>query len=142
MGAQATQELFKDGLVCTGDIMEQREANKLVWIDRRKNIMKLAQGEYVSVSRLEQDYIGSSPLIHQMFIYGSGLRSYLLAVVVPSPGALLAERNAGLQLESHCESSRLIVGLGAGKMHILISITTLKTPLLGRKLEIPFPSAG
>ena len=41
----------------------------------------------MSVGRLEAVYAGSSPLIHQMYIYGSGLRSYLLAVVIPSPGA-------------------------------------------------------
>ena len=46
----------------------------------------LGQGEFVSVSRLEAIYQGSSALIHQMYIYGSGLRSYLLAVVVPSKG--------------------------------------------------------
>ena len=39
------------------------------------------------MGRLEAVYAGSSPLIHQMYIYGSGLRSYLLAVVIPSPGA-------------------------------------------------------
>ena len=75
--------------MCTGDVMEQREPNKLIWIDRRKNIVKLAQGEFVSLSRLEQEYIGVSGLIFQMFLYGNGLRSYLLAVIVPSPGALL-----------------------------------------------------
>ena len=31
---------------------------------------------------------GNSDLIHQMYIYGSSLRSYLLAAVVPSKGML------------------------------------------------------
>ena len=88
LGMQATQELFQDGLVRTGDIMEQHASNKLIWIDRRSNIMKLAQGEFVSVSRLEQEYIGASAMIHQMFIYGTSVRSYLLAIVVPSAGAM------------------------------------------------------
>ena len=44
------------------------------------------QGEFVSVGRLEATYSGNSDLINQMYIYGSGLRSYLLAVVVPSEG--------------------------------------------------------
>ena len=44
------------------------------------------QGEFVSVGRLEATYAGNSDLINQMYIYGSGLRSYLLAVVVPSEG--------------------------------------------------------
>ncbi len=35
-------------------------------------------------------YAGNSDLIHQMYIYGSGLRSYLLAAVVPSKGGSLS----------------------------------------------------
>ncbi len=45
------------------------------------------QGEFVNGSRLEADYVGTSRLIHQMYIYGNPLRAYLLAVVVPSKGA-------------------------------------------------------
>jgi len=79
----ATSQLIdSQGFYHTGDIMEQRGPNVLVWIDRRKNIIKLSQGEYVSVSRLEAYYSGS-PHIHQIFIYGNSLRSYLVAVVVP-----------------------------------------------------------
>ena len=48
--------------------------------------MHCLQGEFVSVGRLEATYAGNSDLINQMYIYGSGLRSYLLAVVVPSEG--------------------------------------------------------
>ena len=47
----------------------------------------ILQGEFVNGSRLEADYVGTSRLIHQMFIYGNPLRAYLLAVVVPSRGA-------------------------------------------------------
>ena len=64
-----------------------RDADTCVWVDRVKNIIKLAQGEYVSVSRLEEIYVGNSPAIRQMYIYGNSLRSYLVAVVVPSIGA-------------------------------------------------------
>jgi hypothetical protein len=41
----------------------------------------------VSVSRLEQIYAAGSSAIHQIYIYGNSLRSYLVAVVVPAPGA-------------------------------------------------------
>lgn len=81
--------MLRDGYMETGDVMEQRGPNTVVWIDRKKNIMKLAQGEFVSISRLEVAYSGNSDLINQMYIYGSGLRSYLLAAVVPSEGELL-----------------------------------------------------
>ncbi len=42
----------------TGDVMEQRGPKTVVWIDRKKNIMKLSQGEFVSTSRLEATYAG------------------------------------------------------------------------------------
>ena len=61
-------------------------------------LLCVPQGEFVSVSRLEAVYSGSSPLIHQMYIYGSGLRSYLLAVVIPSPGVAPHKGNVVLVL--------------------------------------------
>jgi fatty acid CoA ligase FadD9 len=81
---EATRELFDEaGFVRTGDIVEQRGPDEIAWIDREKNVLKLAQGEFVSVSRLEELYVGGSPYIGQVYLHGSSLWSYLLAVVVP-----------------------------------------------------------
>ena len=40
---QAFDEMLKDGMMETGDIMEQRGPRTFVWIDRKKNTMKLSQ---------------------------------------------------------------------------------------------------
>jgi fatty acid CoA ligase FadD9 len=81
---RATKELFdEDGFLNMGDIVEQRGPSELHWIDRAKNVLKLAQGEYVATSRLEGLYSSRSSFIRQMYVYGNGLRSYLLAVAVP-----------------------------------------------------------
>jgi len=45
-------------------------------------VIKLSQGEFVAVSRLEALY-STSPLIHQIYVYGSSERSFVLAVIVP-----------------------------------------------------------
>jgi len=59
---QKWQEDLKDGFQMTGDVMEQRGPNIVIWIDRKKNIMKLSQGEFVSTGRLEATYAGKSYL--------------------------------------------------------------------------------
>ena len=46
----------------------------------------MPQGEYVTVGRLEAIYAANSPSMHQMYLYGNGLRAYLVAVVVPQQG--------------------------------------------------------
>jgi fatty acid CoA ligase FadD9 len=72
-----------DGYYKTGDIMAEVGPDRLRYVDRRNNVIKLAQGEFVAVSRLEALY-STSALIHQIYIYGNSARSFLLAVVVPT----------------------------------------------------------
>ena len=82
---EATFALFDEcGYLKTGDIVEERAPDHIVWIDRSKNVLKLAQGEFVSTWHLESTYTGGSAAIEQIYLYGNSLRSYLVAVVVPS----------------------------------------------------------
>jgi fatty acid CoA ligase FadD9 len=85
---EATAEVFDaDGFYRTGDIMAEIEPDTLVYVDRRNNVLKLSQGEFVALARLESVFV-TSPLVHQIFLYGNGSRSYLLAVVVPTQAAI------------------------------------------------------
>lgn len=77
-----------DGYYYTGDIMEEIEPGRIRYLDRRNNVLKLAQGEFVAVARLESLYAGGHPDLAQVFVYGSSSRSYLLAVVVPNTETL------------------------------------------------------
>jgi len=61
--------------------------DQLRYLDRRNNVLKLSQGEFVTVAKLEAVF-GDSPLVRQIFVYGNSARSYLLAVVVPTEDAL------------------------------------------------------
>lgn len=88
-----TAALFtEDGYYRTGDIMAETGPFEVVYVDRRKNVLKLSQGEFVAVSRLEAVYV-NSPMVGQIYVYGNSERSYLLAVVVPT--ALALERAGG-----------------------------------------------
>ena len=85
---EATAAIFDpDGFLMTGDIMEQPGPQQLVWLDRRNNVMKLAQGEYVAIGPLESTFLGHGKVIDQIYIYGNSTRPFLLAVVVPNRGA-------------------------------------------------------
>jgi fatty acid CoA ligase FadD9 len=83
-----TADVFDaDGYYRTGDVVAEVGPDQLVYLDRRNNVLKLSQGEFVTVSKLEAVF-GDSPLVQQIFVYGNSARSYLLAVVVPTREAL------------------------------------------------------
>ena len=85
---EVTAEVFDpDGYYRTGDVVAEVGPDQLVYLDRRNNVLKLSQGEFVTVSKLEAVF-GDSPLVRQIYVYGNSARSYLLAVVVPTEDAL------------------------------------------------------
>jgi fatty acid CoA ligase FadD9 len=85
---EVTAEVFDDeGYYCTGDVMAEVAPDHLVYLDRRNNVLKLAQGEFVAVSNLEATFVGAE-LVRQIYVYGNSERSALLAVVVPTDEAL------------------------------------------------------
>ncbi|WP_319453595.1 MULTISPECIES: carboxylic acid reductase [unclassified Mycobacterium] len=89
---EVTAELFDaDGWYHTGDVMAELGPDQLEYVDRRNNVLKLSQGEFVTVSKLEAAY-GGHPSIRQIFVYGNSARSYVLAVIVPTDDALAAVR--------------------------------------------------
>uniref|UniRef100_A0A0E0J3C4 Long-chain-fatty-acid--CoA ligase n=1 Tax=Oryza nivara TaxID=4536 RepID=A0A0E0J3C4_ORYNI len=68
-----TEEVFSDGWFHTGDIGEWQPDGTMKIIDRKKNIFKLSQGEYVAV---------------EVWVYGNSFESFLVAVVVPEKQAI------------------------------------------------------
>jgi fatty acid CoA ligase FadD9 len=86
--AETTAKVFDtDGYYRTGDVFAEVGPDRLVYVDRRNNVLKLAQGEFVTLAKLEAVF-GNSPLIRQIYVYGNSAQPYLLAVVVPTEGAL------------------------------------------------------
>ena len=77
-----------DGYYKTADIVAEIGPDQLVYVDRRNNVLKLAQGEFVAISRLESLYTNGHPAIRQAFLYGTSDRSYLVGVIVPNQEAL------------------------------------------------------
>ena len=51
--------------------------------------MKLAQGEYVALERVESLY-SACPIVAQLYVHGDSLQSYLIGLVFPDPVQLVA----------------------------------------------------
>ena len=95
--SEVTAEVFDpDGYYRTGDIMAEVGPDQLMYLDRRNNVLKLSQGEFVTVSKLEAVF-GDSPLVRQIYVYGNSARAYLLAVIVPTDAALSRHDVASLK---------------------------------------------
>jgi len=100
---EVTAEVFDaDGYYRTGDIVAELGPDQVRYVDRRNNVLKLSQGEFVAVSKLEATF-GDSPLVRQIYVYGNSARPYLLAVVVPAEDAL--SRYSADELKSAISSS-------------------------------------
>jgi len=73
----------KDGYYHTGDIGELIDDKHVRIIDRKKNVFKLANGEWVSPENVENVYL-SLDVVHQIFIHGTSRHSKVIALVVRS----------------------------------------------------------
>ncbi|ORY32192.1 hypothetical protein BCR39DRAFT_524520 [Naematelia encephala] len=80
-----------DGWMHTGDIGEIDREGRLKIVDRIKNVVKLSQGEYVALEKLEGMY-ALDPIFATLLVHGDSTRSHLvgLGVLDPEQAASLA----------------------------------------------------
>ncbi|GAA5813752.1 hypothetical protein MFLAVUS_007239 [Mucor flavus] len=88
-------ELFAEGgWLMTGDIGQWNENGCLTVIDRKKNLVKLSNGEYIALEKLESIY-KSCLYVSNICIYADSFLSRPVALVIPAENAIyrLAKEN-------------------------------------------------
>ncbi|CAF1477915.1 unnamed protein product, partial [Didymodactylos carnosus] len=78
---QTRKTIDEQGWLHTGDIGEWTKNNRLKIVDRKKNILKLSQGEYIAPEKIENVYSRSS-FVNQIYIYGNSYQNFPVALVV------------------------------------------------------------
>ena len=94
---ETSKAMTEDGWFCTGDVCTIDEKGRIVIIDRRKNVLKLAQGEYISPERLEGVYMSEIGYFAQAYIHGDSVETFLVGVfgVLPEAFAPFASKALG-----------------------------------------------
>lgn len=88
--AEKTKEtIAEDGFLHTGDVGAILPgSNALKIIDRKKNIFKLQQGEYVASEKVESIYTKREDYIQEMFLYGDSSQNFCVAIITPVKAAI------------------------------------------------------
>ncbi|XP_015436420.1 PREDICTED: long-chain-fatty-acid--CoA ligase 4 isoform X2 [Dufourea novaeangliae] len=94
----------------TGDIGEFHTDGCIKIIDRKKDLVKLQLGEYVSLGKVEAE-LKTCPVVENICIYGDAHKTYTVALVVPNPYYLEEIATSlgmtGKSIEELCNSSEI-----------------------------------
>ncbi|KAF2878344.1 long-chain-fatty-acid-CoA ligase/ protein binding protein [Massariosphaeria phaeospora] len=90
-----------EGWFHTGDIASVDEMGRFKIIDRRKNVLKLAQGEYISPERIENVYLANFGWMATAYVHGDSHQSFLVALfgVAPDMFPAFASKILGEKIE-------------------------------------------
>nr|XP_061797149.1 fatty acid CoA ligase Acsl3-like isoform X1 [Nerophis lumbriciformis] len=92
-GKESQRDFFVDESgqrwFCTGDIGEVHKDGGLKIIDRKKDLVKLQAGEYVSLGKVEAT-LKNCPLVDNICTYAKSDETYAIAFVVPNQKQLQA----------------------------------------------------
>jgi len=82
---ETKKAIDEDGWFRTGDIAEVDSMGRFKIVDRRKNVLKLAQGEYISPERIENVYLANCNLLAQAYVHGDSTQAFLVSIFGVDP---------------------------------------------------------
>jgi len=108
--AGTKEAMTEDGWFRTGDIATVDSLGRFSIIDRRKQLLKLAQGEYISPERIENIFLANCGWLQTAFVHGDSNKSSLIGLfgVDPEGFAPWASKITGKKVEiSDLEACRV-----------------------------------
>ncbi|BDD59152.1 hypothetical protein MPDQ_001984 [Monascus purpureus] len=87
---ETANSMTEDGWFRTGDVCKIDEQGRIIIIDRRKNVLKLAQGEYISPERLEGVYLSELGYFAQGYVHGDSVQNFLVGIFGVEPVSFAA----------------------------------------------------
>ncbi|KAI9372384.1 hypothetical protein BJX61DRAFT_450172 [Aspergillus egyptiacus] len=98
---ETSKAMTEDGWFRTGDVAKIDEMGRIIIIDRRKNVLKLAQGEYISPERLEGVIMSEIGYFAQAYVHGDSMQTFLVGIfgVQPEMFAPFASKVLGQTIE-------------------------------------------
>lgn len=98
---ETAKSMTEDGWFRTGDVCTIDEMGRFTIIDRRKNVLKLAQGEYISPERLEGVLLSELGYLAQAYVHGDSLQTFLVGIfgVQPDMFAPFASKVLGRNID-------------------------------------------
>ncbi|XP_036392970.1 long-chain-fatty-acid--CoA ligase 3a [Megalops cyprinoides] len=134
--AKNQEDFFVDGngqrWFCTGDIGEFHPDGCLKIIDRKKDLVKLQAGEYVSLGKVEA-VLKNCPLIDNICAYANSDESYVIGFIVPNQKQLMSlaeQKRIRGSWEEICNNSEM-------EMEVLQIITEAAIVAKLERFEIP-----
>jgi long-chain acyl-CoA synthetase len=98
---ETAKAVDSQGWFHTGDICSVDEMGRFKIIDRRKNVLKLAHGEYISPERIENVYLANCGYLATAYVHGDSHQSCLVALfgVAPDHFAPFASKVLGEDID-------------------------------------------
>lgn len=87
---ETSKAMTEDGWFRTGDVCTIDEMGRFIIIDRRKNVLKLAQGEYISPERLEGVIMSELGYLAQVYVHGDSMQTFLVGILGVQPDMFAA----------------------------------------------------
>ncbi|KAJ5404101.1 AMP-dependent synthetase/ligase [Penicillium cosmopolitanum] len=98
---ETSKAMTEDGWFRTGDVCQIDEMGRFIIIDRRKNVLKLAQGEYISPERLEGVILSELGYFAQAYVHGDSVQTFLVGIfgIAPDMYAPFASKVLGKTID-------------------------------------------